>query len=364
MGHDRPPLAGAGGSGVRKLHVLSVAYPFAPAGPDSVGGAEQVLTALDGALVRAGDRSTVVACAGSDVVGRLVTVPGVDGPIDEPARARTHAAVRAAVAATVAGGGVDVIHLHGIDFAEYLPAPGQPVLATLHLPPDWYAPAALSPSRPNTWLHGVSEAQHRALRALAPHAPALLPPIGNAVPVAALAASRHGRRSFALMLGRVCPEKGQHLALQAAHRAGIGLLIGGQVFPYEAHRRYFDDEVAPLLDRRRRFLGPLHFARKRRLLSAARCLLVPSLAAETSSLVAMEAMACGTPVVGFAAGALPDIVAHGRTGLIVRDLAEMVAAIARVGEIAGEACRAEARARFDWPLMTDAYLARYRQLAA
>lgn len=345
------------------LHVLSVAFPFAPAGVDAVGGAEQVLASLDLALVQAGHRSTVIACAGSQVAGTLVEVPLPCGPITEAARATAHTAVRHAIARTVRDQRVDLIHLHGIDFAAYLPPPGVPVLATLHLPPDWYPAAALSPSRPNTWLHGVSASQHRALRALAPHARALLPPIGNAVPVAALGAARHCRHDFALMLGRVCPEKGQHLALQAAHAAGVSLLIGGQVFPYEAHRRYFDEQVAPLLDRRRRFLGPLGFARKRRLLTAARCLLVPSLAAETSSLVAMEALACGTPVVAFAAGALPEVVADGRTGFIVRDVAEMVAAIGRAGEIRPQACRAAAWARFDLPRMTDAYLSRYHRLA-
>lgn len=353
----RPPSIGG-------LHVLSVAYPFAPVGPDAVGGAEQVLTAIDDALVRAGHRSTVIACAGSRVAGRLVALPASHGPIDAAARAEAHAAVREAIAATMAHSRVDLLHLHGIDFADYLPPRGLPVLATLHLPPDWYSAASLSPARPDTWLHGVSNKQHQALLVLAPHARALLPPIGNAVPVAALAARRHARRGFALMLGRVCPEKGQHLALQAAHAAGIGLLIGGQVFPYEAHGRYFDEAVTPLLDRHRRFLGPLPFARKRRLLSAARCLLVPSLAAETSSLVAMEALACGTPVVAFDVGALPEIVTNGSTGFIVRDVAEMVAAIARVGGIAAQACRAAARARFDRPRMTNAYLARYEQLAA
>lgn len=347
---------------MRPLRVLSVAYPLAAVGPDAVGGAEQVLTAIDAALVRAGQRSTVIACAGSRVAGELVALPASGAPIDAAARAEVHAATRQAIAETTARGQVDVIHLHGIDFADYLPPAGLPVLATLHLPADWYSPAALAPARPDTWLHGVSDSQHRALRALVSQA--LLPPIANAVPVAELAARRHGRRGFALMLGRVCPEKGQHLALQAARAAGVGLLIGGQVFGYATHQRYFEDEVRPLLDRHRRFLGPLGFARKRRLLSAARCLLVPSLAAETSSLVAMEALACGTPVVAFAAGALPEIVAHGRTGFIVPDVAGMAAAIARVGEIAAEACRAAAWARFDGPRMTDAYLARYRQLAA
>lgn len=105
--------------------------------------------------------------------------------------------------------------------------------------------------------------------------------------------ARHARRNFALCLGRICPEKGFEHALDAARLADIPLLIGGEVFPYPAHRRYFECLIQPRLGPRARFLGPVGWARKRRLLNAARCLLAPSLAAETSSLVAMEAIACG-----------------------------------------------------------------------
>ncbi len=119
-----------------------------------------------------------------------------------------------------------------------------------------------------------------------------------------------------------------------------------------------------MLDEWRRFLGPLPFARKRRLLSAARCLLVPSLAAETSSLVAMEAAACGTPVIAFRAGALADIVVDGETGFLVDDAHEMAARIDDVACIDPERCRALARAHFPIERMTDDYLERYRVLAS
>src|SRR6185437_12674942 len=105
------------------------------------------------------------------------------------------------------------------------------------------------------------------------------------------------------------------------------LLIAGQVFPYPYHQHYFEAQIRPRLGRGARFLGPVGFARKRRLLSAARCLLVPSLVAETGSLVAMEALACGTPVVAFPAGALAEIVAPEVTGYVVNNTREMADAI-------------------------------------
>ncbi len=340
------------------LTVLSVSYPLARVSPDATGGSEQVLAALDRGLAAAGHRSIVVAPEGSRVQGTLRPIGFEAGPLDKAARARATAAVRAAVAAVLAAERVDLVHLHGIDFPAYLPPVGVPVLATLHLPPDWYPEGVLRPARLETWLNAVSATQHAAC----PPSSALLPPIPNGVPVDRLTA-RHAKRSFALFLGRICPEKGVHLAIEAARRADVPLLIAGEVYGYAAHQAYFDDAVRPRLDARCRFLGPVGFARKRRLLTAARCLLVPSLAAETSSLVAREAAACGTAAVAFRAGALPETVAHGRIGFLVDDVDGMAEAIGAAGRIDPTACRAHARERFSEAGMVAAYLALYARLA-
>ncbi len=342
------------------LTVLSVGYSLAPVGPDAVGGAEQVLAALDAALVARGYRSIVVACAGSAAAGELVVgAPAPADPIDEPQKRGAQAAMRHAVAETVRREPVDVVHMHGIDFEATLPPPGPPALATLHLPPDWYPQHALAPTRPDTWLNCVSLAQQAAC----PPNARLLSPIINGVALEQFARSVHARRSFALMLTRICPEKGVHLALDAARQADVPLLIGGTVFPYPEHSAYFEQEVRPRLDARRRFLGPLGFRRKRRLLAAARCLLVPSLAPETSSLVAMEALASGTPVIAFPAGALREIVEHGRTGYLVSNATEMADAIRLAAGIDPATCRTAARTRFSQAAMVEAYFARYGALA-
>ncbi|HYR19631.1 MAG TPA: glycosyltransferase family 4 protein [Myxococcales bacterium] len=338
------------------LTVLNVAYPLAPVGPDAVGGAEQVLAAIDRALVERGHRSLVVAQEGSRCAGTLLPLPACAGPIDELALARAHAATRRAIAAALASGTVDVVHLHGVDFDRYLPRCGLPVVVTLHLPPEWYAPEAFQ--LPAVCLVCVSASQRRRC----PPGTPLLREVENGVDLDRFAPART-RRGFALALGRICPEKGFHFALRAARSAGFPLLLAGRVFDYQAHRRHFARQIAPLLDARRRFIGPVAGTRKRRLLGAARCVVVPSLAPETSSLVAMEALASGAPVVAYAAGALADIVEHGRTGFIARHVDELGEAMLRAAELRPEECRAAAERRFSARRMTDQYLALYEELS-
>jgi hypothetical protein len=341
-----------------RLTVLSVAYPLAPVGPDSVGGAEQVLTLLDAALVRAGHRSIVIACEGSTSEGTLLATSKVCGPLDDQARQFVQDQHRIAIERALQKWPVDVVHLHGIDFDRYLPSPGVPALVTLHLPPGWYRPEVFQLDRPKTYLHCVSAAQRRAC----PQGASLLPEIENGVPAGLLAVPVH-KRNFTLALGRICHEKGFHIAMDASRHAGIPLLLGGEVFPYEEHVRYFREEIVPRLGRTCRFIGPVGLKRKRRLLSAARCLLVPSLAPETSSLVAMEALACGTPVIAFPSGALADIIENEKTGFLVRGEREMAQAIGAAKHLDPEVCRRVASGRFPAERMVGRYLSLYQRLA-
>ena len=339
------------------LRVLSVAYPFAPVTADPVGGAEQVLARLDRAVMEAGGQSVVIAAQGSAPAGRLDAVPAFEGEIDAQTRARVHEAVRRRIAQVSAQFRPDVIHLHGVDFHDYLPGPGAPVLASLHLPLAWYPPAVREMARPDVWLVPVSHDQVRR----GPPMARMVAPIENGVDVAAFAPVR--KRSFALALGRICPEKGFHLALDAARAADMPLLLAGAVFPYTEHLRYFEQEIAPRLDRRRRWIGAVVGASKRRLIAAARCLVVPSLVPETSSLVAREALAAGTPVVALRNGALVDAVESGRTGVLVERPEALAGAMRAAARLDPADCR-RAAARFDARGMVKAYLDLYRLLAA
>lgn len=342
------------------LSLLNVAYPFAPVSFDAAGGAEQVVAQLDAALVAGGHRSLVIASEGSRVRGTLLPTRTVTGVLDEAAQGEARLRHRQAIVAALAREHIDLVHLHGLDFADYLPPPGVPVLVTLHLPPAWYPPQVFSLTRPRTYLHCVSEHQADAC----PAGAELLPVIPNGVSLDELRPGLGGKDAFVLSLGRICAEKGYHIALDAAALADVPMRLAGRLYDYPAHQDYFRDCILPRLDADRRFVGPVGFDRKRALLSRARALLVPSLAPETSSLVAMEALACGTPVIASSAGALPEIVDHGKTGFIADGVNAMARAIAAVDQIDPAACRAAARTRFSVARTNALYLERYHAIVA
>ena len=248
--------------------------------------------------------------------------------------------------------------MHSLDFHCYIPAEKVKVLATLHLPPDWYPESIFQLPRAQFKMNCVSSSQY----ANCPASPHLLQPIPNGVDLDKLKIRAPRKENFALCLGRICPEKGFHFALDAAHRANMPLRLAGQVFPYQSHIEYFDREILPRLDEQRRFLGPASFAEKKLLLARAKCLVIPSTVAETSSLVAMEALACGTPVVAFRAGALPEIVQHGRTGFIVDSVEAMSDALRQVDSLDSNACRTEAKIRFSAGAMAASYMDLYDTL--
>jgi glycosyltransferase involved in cell wall biosynthesis len=164
-------------------------------------------------------------------------------------------------------------------------------------------------------------------------------------------------------MGRVCPEKAPHLAIAAARRAALPIVLAGQVYPFRWHEEYWEREVKPLIDGDRVRWVPLpRFAEKTKLLREARALLVSSQIAETTSLVALEAMASGTPVIAFAAGALTEVVTP-ETGFLVSNVDEMAEACGEVSRIRAQDCQAWVEREYSAKAMVDGYEALINGLA-
>lgn len=340
-----------------RLTVLSVSYPLAQVSAWTAGGAEQILGILDSALVKAGHRSLVLAPAGSRCKGLLIPVQIPNGVLDNHAKREARRSFKQAIDRALDGYSVDLVHMHGIDFHEYLPDREIPIVITLHLPLSWYSPLALRSTTRNLRLVCVSKSQVRTAPSGVPIDKVIL----NGVELEKFRPPRR-RSNYVLVMTRICPEKGIHLAIDAAERADIDLIIAGSVFEYPEHQAYFDCMIRPRLNERTRFIGPVGGHRKAALLAGARCLLVPSLAPETSSLVAMEAMAAGTPVIAFPNGALPEIVGSGRTGFLVNDADQMADAIKQVDSISAHDCRDEAQRRFSATRMFSDYMDLHRSM--
>src|SRR5437868_9786880 len=123
-----------------KLTILSVAYPLTEVGIDAVGGSEQILTLLDRSLISEGHRSLVIAAEGSKIEGTLIASPRATGRLDGSVREWGRRIHRTLIKDALSKYSIDLIHMHSLDFHSYVPAGDVPVLATLHLPPEWYPP--------------------------------------------------------------------------------------------------------------------------------------------------------------------------------------------------------------------------------
>ena len=340
------------------VRILNIAFALAYVGDDAVGGAEQVLAHVEKGQVGAGHQSLVVAAANSRICGTLLGTPCQPKEISPEYYRYRYFEHKRKIDAALASGPIDLVHMHGYDFHEFIPDCNIPILVTLHLPLKWYPEWIYREPRPNVFMNCVSAAQRMAV----PDCPRIIQTICNGVSIAKLNIVPVNDRQGVAVLSRICPEKGIHLAIQAAHKAGVPLTIAGRVDGYPEHLTYFNRQVLPALDEDCRFIGPIAYREKIELLRTAKCLLVPSLAPESSSLVAMEALACGTPVIAMNSGALPEIVEHGMTGFVVNSSSEMADGIALAKHINPEICKEAAAERFSADRMVREYLTLYERM--
>jgi glycosyltransferase involved in cell wall biosynthesis len=171
---------------------------------------------------------------------------------------------------------------------------------------------------------------------------------------------------FFVWLGRFVPEKGPHLAIEAAKKAGVPIVLAGTIDQHmQESVDYFEQVIKPHIDHQQvKYIGPVDMEQKIDLLSRARGLLNPIQWEEPFGMVMIEAMAVGCPVIAFARGAAPEIVADGRSGFLVHDVNEMAHCISRIDELDRMVVHAHAEHHFTAQVMAEKYTKVYKKIIA
>jgi glycosyltransferase involved in cell wall biosynthesis len=253
----------------------------------------------------------------------------------------------------------DLIHDHndalGVAFAGHA-CPDVPRLATLHGELRSSVVQLLEELDGCVGLVSISQSQRRT-------APSLrwAGMVHNAVETHAPVGGREAKGDYIIQLARINPDKGQHLAIEAARRLGLPLILAGKLDANQASRRYFRERIKSHLGRGVTWIRDLRGKAKWRLLAGARAMLFPLRWEEPFGLAMAEAMVVGTPVIAYARGAAPELVEEGVTGFLARDVHSMVEAFRRIDEIDPEACARRSRERFNGTVMARGYEELYRE---
>jgi glycosyltransferase involved in cell wall biosynthesis len=324
--------------------------------PKLYGGTERVVAWLVDELVDLGHQVTLFASGDSQTKAELVPVCPralrLGKPRPDPVAAQT--ALLEAVAQRADQ--FDVIHAH-IDWL-HLPIVhriGVPFLTTLHGRLDLPGLSEMIRLFPSAPYVSISDNQRLPLAAAR-----WLGTVYHGMPKSLLKPSfRPGQ--YLAFLGRLTHEKGAHVAIRIAQATGMPLRIAAKV-PRD-HRSYFKEHLEPLIDGKQiQLVGEVDDQRKQGFLDGAAALLFPINWPEPFGLVMIEAMACGTPVIAFRAGSVPEVIDDGVTGFIVDSEEEAVRAVGLVGKLKRREIRRTFERRFTARRMADDYVDIYHQL--
>jgi glycosyltransferase involved in cell wall biosynthesis len=321
--------------------------------PRTYGGIEAVVHLLDRALAARGHDMILLASGGSLSCGRLV--PLTDAPITADGRERDPADTAACkemaarrAARLLAGLDADVILNHAWRLIDHLDPLPCPVVTTVHYPLDTDPYRSLFLARPEATYVSVSWSQQRAVDSLR-----FAGNIYNGIDLAAhpFSARPQGYLAF---LGRVSPDKGLDLAIRAARQVGMPVRVAAKIDG--AQRDWFDAVIAPLLlDADVELVGEVTPAERADLLGGADALVHPSRWSEPFGLAAVEAMACGTPVVALRRGAADEVIDDGTSGIVVDHEGDLADAVTSALGLSRVACRTHVAARFTHTRMAAEY---------
>lgn len=322
-----------------------------------------MLSVLESEIASRGYSTAVAACAGSKASGAVIETGQPSGGLDRfwERDAEHHARVLALLGQSdESRRAFDLVHDKSGSFWRRAAECRVPILSTLHLPRNFYPTDAFRDLPPNLYFNCVSQHQHSSFADVSN----IISVVRNGIEIANFPFVER-KSDYLLWMGRICEEKGPHLAIEIAQRTGFPLVLAGQVYPFSYHEQFYLEKIRPHL---RPKYPPVCFVEtptldtKLLLLSQARAVLVPSLVEETSSLVSIEAMACGTPVIAFRRGAIPEVVRDQQTGLLVDSMDEMEDAVWKIEHITPRECRAHVEMHYSAARMADEYEQLYHRV--
>ncbi|MGI4815021.1 MAG: glycosyltransferase family 4 protein [Janthinobacterium lividum] len=339
------------------MRIAQVAPLHESVPPALYGGTERVVSYLTEALVELGHDVTLFASGDSRTAARLEAV--------WPTALRRDPAIRDSLvphfllleAVRRRAHEFDVIHFH-LDYATFSVFSRQPTpyLVTLHGRLDWPELQTVFKAFDTLPVVSISDDQRRPLPRLNWRAT-----VHHGLPQTLLTPCTDIAPSYLAFLGRIAPEKRVDLAIRIAQRCGMRIRIAAKIDA--ADRDYFENEIRPLMTLPHvDFIGEISDAEKPAFLSGAHALLFPLDWSEPFGLVMIEAMACGTPVIAFRRGSVPEVLDEGVSGFIVDDEDGAVAAVSRLGQLARASVRQCFDSRFTSRRMALHYVEVYRAL--
>jgi glycosyltransferase involved in cell wall biosynthesis len=336
------------------LRIALTADPELPVPPKFYGGIERIIDALARGLEARGHEVTLFAHPDSASVGRHVPWSG-----SASSSLRDTVLNAAKLTSHVARERYDVLHSFSrlAYLTPILPFPIPKLMTYQRAVTRRSVQLGHELSRGSLWFAAISRHMMRSVEDIGTWRIAF-----NGVPLGAYDFRPDpGPDAPLVFLGRVEEIKGPHLAIEIARKARVPLIIAGNI-PAE-HKKWFEANIVPHIDGANvTYVGPVDDTQKNDLLGRARAMLMPILWEEPFGIVMAEAMACGTPVVGSARGAVPEVVEHNVTGFVASDVDGMVASVGRLQAIDRSACRARVERLFSDTALVETYLSIYEEM--
>src|SRR5262249_18778457 len=340
------------------MRIAQVAPLYESVPPKLYGGTERVVSYLTEELVRLGHEVTLFASGDSRTAARLVPACPKALWRDESCRETLPQHVRLMELVFRDVSRFDVIHFH-TDYLHFPLLRHHPCasVTTLHGRLNVPDVGALFEEYTDVPLVSISDDQRRPVPWACWQAT-----VHHGLP-RDLHTFREKPGNYLAFLGRTSPEKGLDRAVAIAQRVGMKLKVAAKVYPED--RAYFAQTIEPLFRAAGplvEFVGEVGGKAKDEFLGNARALLFPIDWPEPFGLVMIEAMACGTPVIAWRNGSVPEVIDEGVTGFIVDSVEEAVRAVGRVPQLSRHTCREVFEHRFETGRMARNYLEIYRQL--